>query len=113
MTLTTGMLISGKMSIGIETTETRPRTAINSARTTNVYGRRSASRTIHIFVCLWETRMTPQEHDGQTFQQESARPFQEGPWPRSGGLRILAKIAHATDAPRALSIWKSTSVDCF
>src|SRR2546430_6529721 len=50
MTLTTGMLIAGKMSIGMETTETIPSTAINSARTTNVYGRRSASRTIHIYV---------------------------------------------------------------
>ena len=50
MTLTTGMLISGKMSIGMETTETAPRTAISSARTTKVYGRRSASRTIHICV---------------------------------------------------------------
>src|SRR5438876_9207919 len=50
MTLTTGRLIAGKMSIGMETTETIPSTAINSARTTNVYGRRSASRTIHIYV---------------------------------------------------------------
>ncbi len=50
MTLTTGMLIYGKMSIGMETIETTPRTAISSARTTKVYGRRSASRTIHIFV---------------------------------------------------------------
>jgi len=50
MTLTTGMLIAGKMSIGMEATETIPSTAINSARTTNVYGRRSASRTIHIYV---------------------------------------------------------------
>src|SRR6266403_571810 len=50
MTLTTGMLISGKMSIGMEAIETAPRTAISSARTTKVYGRRSASRTIHICV---------------------------------------------------------------
>src|SRR2546429_5277266 len=50
MTLTTGMLIAGKMSIGMERIETTPRTGINSARTTKVYGRRSASRTIHICV---------------------------------------------------------------
>ena len=48
--LTGTILIAGKMSIGMETIETIPRTAINSARTTNVYGRRSASLTIHIFV---------------------------------------------------------------
>src|SRR6058998_1629872 len=61
MTLTTGMLISGKMSIGMETTETTPRTAINSARTTKVFGRRSASRTIHIYVDR-PTRAAPAIH---------------------------------------------------
>jgi hypothetical protein len=36
------------MSTGIVAIAAPPRMAINSARTTNVYGRRSASLTIHI-----------------------------------------------------------------
>ena len=48
MTVTTGMLIAGKMSMGMEVIDTTPRTAINSASTTKVYGRRRARRTIHI-----------------------------------------------------------------
>src|SRR5436305_3057153 len=46
--LTTGRSIYGKMSTGMVAIETAPRIAINSAMTTNVYGRRSASLTIHI-----------------------------------------------------------------
>src|SRR5439155_19908303 len=74
MTVTTGMLMDGKMSTVMVTMAATPRTAIKRAMTTNVYGRRSASRTIHIRVCRLETRMRPQERDGETFQQESARP---------------------------------------
>src|SRR5215210_5852490 len=48
MTLMTGMSIFGKMSTRIVTTDRTPATAINSASTTKVYGRRRASRTIHI-----------------------------------------------------------------
>src|SRR5437868_9790298 len=48
ITLTTGMLMLGKMSVCMVTIDTIPMTAINSATTTNVYGRRSASRTIHM-----------------------------------------------------------------
>ena len=44
----TGMSTSGKMSVGIRRMATTPRSAISIAITTNVYGRRSASRTIHI-----------------------------------------------------------------
>jgi hypothetical protein len=36
MTLMTGMLIAGKMSVGIETTDRRPSTAMSSDTTTNV-----------------------------------------------------------------------------
>src|SRR5206468_12447060 len=48
ITLMTGMSILGKMSTGIVTMDSTPRTAINRASTTNVYGRRRASRTIHM-----------------------------------------------------------------
>ncbi len=46
--LTTGMLISGKMSVGVRRTTTGVRSTINSAMTTNVYGLRNANATIHI-----------------------------------------------------------------
>src|SRR5947208_14430982 len=100
MTVTTGMLMEGKMSTVMVTMAATPRTAIKRAMTTNVYGRRSASMTIHICVCRLEIRMPPQECDGETFQQESARPE---PWPRSAGLRILAEIARAAPPLRAHS----------
>src|SRR5258705_9066223 len=48
MTVTTGMLMDGKMSTDMVVIDSVPRTAISKANTTNVYGRRKASRTIHI-----------------------------------------------------------------
>ena len=48
MLLTTGMLIFGKMSTDIDMIDSTPMTAMSSDITTNVYGRLSASRTIHI-----------------------------------------------------------------
>src|SRR5450755_1407995 len=48
MTETTGMLMFGKMSVCIVTIDKMPSTAIKSATTTKVYGRRRASRTIHM-----------------------------------------------------------------
>jgi hypothetical protein len=48
MTPTTGMLMYGNISVGMVTTEIPPRMAISSAITMKVYGRRNASRTIHI-----------------------------------------------------------------
>src|SRR4029077_15135317 len=47
-TVTTGMSISGKISVGVFLIDTTPSSNIKSAITTNVYGRRSASLTIHI-----------------------------------------------------------------
>ena len=38
----------GKMSVGVRRIATGPKMRSNIAATTNVYGRRSASRTIHI-----------------------------------------------------------------
>src|ERR1051326_6082440 len=48
MTLTTGMSMLGKMSVGVCWNIGKPRITISSARTTKVYGRLSASLTIHI-----------------------------------------------------------------
>lgn len=39
----------GKMSVGVRSIATNPRITIKMDATTNVYGRRMASRTIHIF----------------------------------------------------------------
>src|SRR3954462_12455241 len=47
-TVTTGMSMIGKISVLIVSMLTIPRTRISTAMTTKVYGRRSASRTIHI-----------------------------------------------------------------
>src|SRR5882757_11035768 len=46
--LTTGLLISGKMSVGVRNATTGVRMRISSAITTNVYGLRNARATIHI-----------------------------------------------------------------
>jgi hypothetical protein len=47
-TLMTGMSTDGKMSFGIRHAEMTPRIITRTDRTTKVYGRRSASLTIHI-----------------------------------------------------------------
>src|SRR6202043_2694417 len=47
-TLMTGMLIFGKMSVGVRNAAVVPKIKISSAMTTKVYGRRSASRTTPI-----------------------------------------------------------------
>ena len=52
MTLTTGMLTSGKMSVGVRTMATAPSSTMSSTTNTNVYGRRSASVTIHTTLTL-------------------------------------------------------------
>src|SRR5258708_35440987 len=43
-----GMLICGRMSVGVVTMEATPKIAISSATITNVYGLSRAKRTIHI-----------------------------------------------------------------
>jgi hypothetical protein len=48
MMLTTGTLIAGKMSTGVRIIMTGAIRNSSSARTTKVYGRESATRTIHI-----------------------------------------------------------------
>src|SRR5690349_8105983 len=48
MTDTTGMSMSGKMSVGVRAIVSGPMPRIRSARTTKVYGRSRATRTIHM-----------------------------------------------------------------
>src|SRR5260370_41797282 len=48
MMLITGMLIFGNISVGVRTIASGPRMRRSMARTTNGYGLRRASRTIHI-----------------------------------------------------------------
>ena len=48
MALTTGISMSGRISVGIREIAMPPRMAISMAAATKVYGRRSASLTIHM-----------------------------------------------------------------
>src|SRR5437899_12119229 len=48
MMLITGMLIFGKISVGVRTIASPPMIRMRMAITTIVYGRRNASRTIHM-----------------------------------------------------------------
>src|SRR5882724_2358896 len=48
MTLTTGISTTGKISTGVLKIDTTPRIRMNNDMTMKVYGRRSASLTIHI-----------------------------------------------------------------
>src|ERR1700676_654123 len=50
--LTTGMLMFGKMSVGVRKIASVPRIKIRIASTTNVYGRLSATLTIHMIHAL-------------------------------------------------------------
>src|SRR5271167_1296755 len=62
---TTGMLIFGKISVGVLSTARGPRIINRSARTTQVYGRRNARRTIHIsFQLLLTTSGSNADEDG-------------------------------------------------
>src|SRR5437879_5625616 len=58
------MSISGKISVGVFLIDTTPSSNIKSAITTNVYGRRSASFTIHI-KRERVRRVTSQESDAE------------------------------------------------
>src|SRR4029077_21004976 len=61
--LTTGMLILGKMSVGVRTIASAPMMRISMANTTKVYGRCNASLTIHIgFPVLHLPRTTDGGH---------------------------------------------------
>src|ERR1700730_677880 len=51
MMLTTGMLMFGKISVGVRTIASAPMIRMSMANTTKVYGRCNASLTIHIGLC--------------------------------------------------------------
>src|SRR4029077_12212985 len=59
-TVTTGMSISGKISVGVFLIAATPSNKMSSAITTNVYGRLSASLTIHIKVTAGCESLAPQ-----------------------------------------------------
>src|SRR5882757_6655495 len=59
MMLTTGMSIFGKMSVGVRTIASAPRMKIRIANTAMVYGRLSASLTIHISYVSLSVRRQP------------------------------------------------------
>src|ERR1700730_3914222 len=52
MMLTTGMLMFGKMSVGVRNIASVPRIKVRIASTTKVYGRLSATLTIHMIHAL-------------------------------------------------------------
>src|SRR4029453_12842507 len=52
MHATTGMSMAGKISVGVRLIASGPTNRIITASTTNVYGRFSATRTIH----MWRNR---------------------------------------------------------
>jgi len=79
--LTTGILISGKMSVGVRRTTTGVRIRIRSAITTNVYGLRNAKATIHIENSL---KSDSQAGDGaEVYKYKSIRALM-----RDGAYRI-------------------------
>jgi|SRR5260370_19460887 hypothetical protein len=85
MMLTTGMLMFGKISVGVRTIASIPIMRISMAITTKVYGRRNASRTIHIEFRSFSQLPT----DGRQFavrdlvypQVRSLRPGCKSSWP--------------------------------
>src|SRR5438067_11748507 len=60
MTLTTGILMFGKMSVDIRVIVTTPTSTIRIAMTVKLYGRLRANRTIHILWIRMELGAWPQ-----------------------------------------------------
>src|ERR1700752_3907194 len=73
MLVTTGMLILGKMSTGIVTIASTPITAMSSDMTTKVYGRLSASLTIHMSGRYWQGRCPAIGQESAVFLSSSLR----------------------------------------
>src|ERR1700730_15926815 len=78
ITLTIGIAMSGKMSVGVDTIETTPKIAISTATMTNVYGLFRAKRTIHISpsppCCPASTLPTTAQGDEGNFSVEQLLP---------------------------------------
>src|SRR5437588_6208221 len=90
----TGMLMLGKMSVCIVTIDSNPITAMSRATTTKVYGRRSASRTIHICgSCQLCSRHFRHVRDLADF------PFGQSQAGGGHGLLDLLGVAAADDRP--------------
>src|ERR1700689_708453 len=62
MTLTTGISMLGKMSVGVRKIATGPNISSRIDITTNVYGLRNANRTIHIQGTLETSEKTRNSH---------------------------------------------------
>src|SRR5262245_59340926 len=97
----TGMSISGKMSVGIRRMVTPPRMMTSIAATTKVYGRRRASRTIHMAVTQLRGRaealsappLVPHDHHLVERRRPGAippRPFRAGPTERASWTSLVA-----------------------
>src|SRR6266849_8622684 len=71
--LTTGMLMFGKMSVGVRKMDSVPRIKIRIASTTNVYGRFSATLTIHI-IHPFDSADCNNQIDLMSYASESWRP---------------------------------------
>ncbi len=99
ITLTTGMLMSGKMSVDIVTYAKPPRTAIKIAITTKVYGRRRASLTIHMMARLKDSTAS-----GGPQPTSVANPGGELPY------AVLAVYANCALSGRAKIAHRSTQV---
>src|SRR6266446_279876 len=109
MAATTGMLISGYMSVGIRKIVITPISTMSIASTTKVYGLRRARRTIHIGdapgtfpTCNREWVHPPPftARANRDSKNQSCIPLAHGPADRfpTGGL-----IAHCTNALLAVA----------
>src|SRR5260370_37775216 len=90
--LTTGMLMFGKMSVGVRKMDSVPRFKIRIANTTNVYRRFSATLTIHIVhpFCLADSNI---EIDLMSYASGSWHPRSSSTARPLGGPHLL-RIEH-------------------
>src|SRR5260370_40346801 len=96
MTPTTGMLMYGNISVGMVTIEIPPRIAIKSAITMKVYGRRSASLTIHIFAIrsgalAWPLELVKKDRDQYAESDVLATP--DPTYRRASAMSIRVDLA--------------------
>src|SRR5438093_9834534 len=106
MTLTTGMSMAGKMSTGMVTIETTPRTATSSASTTNVYGRRKARRTIHIGQRVLLVMSAPlRERRRRAHRPFTFFPQESDSGPTAAAFRIVSMVEVGGDVTAAPRRW--------
>src|ERR1700680_1028721 len=90
MMLTTGISMVGKISVGVRTIASPPKIKMSMDATTNVWGRRNASRTIHIESSL--LCQSPTAVGSLTVVLFTLRPI------RSNALPQLLAVAHLKSA---------------